>query len=652
MQRAQWGWRASLIHPCFLSIFLLGLCPGAPAWAEQNSSSHSELTDSALTAIRDGYDLRVAEMFDAQKAKTFSDFKPSGWNDPQRYAYPRIEFATANLWLGLDIDAANTALVEYGEYFIQNPDQVLHRDYFHWHSEMALRLIEFYGPHGIKHPGLIETKTVNAIMEAVWLYAKRRQADQIPNNTKAEPDLETSNTWYIYESENHHAQSFCTLWHFAKLAQNLPDFKDRRYDDGLTPAEHYQKWNEYLKVYFAERAKKGIFIEMMSRDYNEKTLKGIFNIYDFADDPELKRRAGMYIDLYLTYIGQEQIDGILGGGKARIYSDISPSSSELAYLFFGIGEKVRFTSTLLSAMTTTYRPPLVVIDIACDRSGRGCYEIEQRVPGLAEPGFYEPPVYHMRTDEGLVRYSYCTPDFILGTVMSQARPFEDWALISSQNRSQGVIFSGSTAAGILPQCEHTKNNRAYNSMWSVQSKGTLITQKLKDSNGTGKARIWFSSSGLTPPAEKNQWIFTESEGAYAAVRIVAGCHHWEDGPARANGRWLYCDNEYSPIILEVDRKANYSSFDEFRVNVLDNDLSLNNNILHYISVNGDAFTFFADYSEVPQINGIPVDYAPAKVYDSPFLKSDWNSGVVHIQKGTRSLTLDFNGPQDAQSRGE
>jgi hypothetical protein len=31
-----------------------------------------------------------------------------------------------------------------------------------------------------------------------------------------------------------------------------------------------------------------------------------------------------------------------------------------------------------------------------------------------------------------------------------------------------------------------------------------------------------------------------------------------------------------------------------------------------------------------------------KGYDSPFLKSDWNSGVVHIQKGTRSLVLDFN----------
>ena len=48
----------------------------------------------------------------------------SGWNAPQRYAYPRIEYATANLWFGQNIESANVALVEYAEYFIKNPEQV------------------------------------------------------------------------------------------------------------------------------------------------------------------------------------------------------------------------------------------------------------------------------------------------------------------------------------------------------------------------------------------------------------------------------------------------------------------------------------------------------------------------------------------------
>jgi len=609
---------------------------------EDSRAGHS---DSDLAAIRDGFTKRVADLFDAQKGKQLGDIRRSGWNPAQRYAYPRIEYATANLWFAQNIDSVNSALIEYGQCFIDNPEEVLHRDHFHWHSEMALRLIEMFGQNGTKTPRLIRTETENKILEATWLYAKRRKEDQVGANTKAEADHEISNTWYIYESENHHSQSFCTLWHYAKLVEDRPGFKDRRYDDGRTASDHFSAWNTYLKIYFAERAKKGLFIEMMSRDYNHKSLKGVFNIFDFADDAELKRRAGLFIDLYFAYWGQEQIDGISGGGKSRIYSDIRPGTSEYGYLFFAVGDKPRFASTILSAMTTAYRPSLVVVDVVCDLEGRGSYEVQQRPLGLAEAGHYEPPVYHMRTDYGgIVRYSYCTPDFVIGTAMSEARPKSDWALISSQNRSHGAIFTGSAAAGILPQCAKTRNNRSYNTQWSVQKKGTLICQKLTFNTGAGQMRIWFAGEGLSTPVEKKGWVFCESQGAYAAVHIVDGGYHWEESDSRrSEGQWLCCNHEYSPVILEVCRKSSYESSEQFRAEILDNAITFDNKILRYTGIYGDTFTFFANYSRVPEINGKPVDYTPTRAFDSPFLKSDWNSGVVHLQKGARSQVLDFYG---------
>jgi hypothetical protein len=39
-----------------------------------------------------------------------------------------------------------------------------------------------------------------------------------------------------------------------------------------------------------------------------------------------------------------------------------------------------------------------------------------------------------------------------------------------------------------------------------------------------------------------------------------------------------------------------------------------------------------------------VDYAPPKAFDSPFIQSGWDSGVVTIRKGQRRLVLDFNRP--------
>ena len=350
----------------------------------------------------------------------------------------------------------------------------------------------------------------------------------------------------------------------------------------------------------------------------------------------------MFLDLYFTYWGQEQIDGRAGGGKSRLYQNINPGTSEYGYLFFGIGNKPGFNCTLLSAMTTSYRPSLIVVDIVCDREGRGNYEVLQRPLGLAEDGFYSPPVYHMRKDYGgIVRYSYCTPDFIIGTLLLEPRPKSDWTLISSQNRTHGVIFTGSDTAAILPQCKKS-GSRAYNTQWSVQKKGTLICQKLKYNTGALDMRVWFSEDGLSEPTENNGWVFSETQGAYAAVRIVDGGHYWEDSDSRTKGKWLYCKKEYSPVILEVDQKSNYLSFEEFSNKITGNDISFTDNILKYAGIYGDTFTFYADYSSTPKINGMPVNYALEKAFDSPYLKSDLNSGIVHIQKGKRRLVLDFN----------
>ena len=102
-----------------------------------------------------------------------------------------------------------------------------------------------------------------------------------------------------------------------------------------------------------------------------------------------------------------------------------------------------------------------------------------------------------------------------------------------------------------------------------------------------------------------------------------------------------CQNEYSPINLEVDKKSNYKSFEEFQAKIFGNQINYSNCVLSYRSIYDDAYTFYVDYSQSPKINGTSVNYAPSKTYDSPFLKAVWNSGIVQIQKGIRSLVLDF-----------
>lgn len=622
--------------------------------------SISGLSDSDLIAIRDGFDTRVADAFTEQQGKPLKRARirppitPGRPDFSKSYSFSLVTYATRCMWLNENIDSANLALVENADYYLKNTSALYDKDNFHWHSEVVLRLVELFGQNGIKQPGLLKLETENKVLEAIWLYCKRNGFSQnykriddsspVGHDHLSEADQLISNTWFISESENHHAQSFTTQWHFAKLAKNRANFRDRLYDNGLKASDHYSQWNEYAKMYLTERAKKGMFIEMMSIGYNTDLLKGIFNFYDFAEDEELKRKTGLFLDLYFTYWGQEQINGISGGGKARLYSDISVGTSGFGYYFFGIGNNPGIQQVLLTAMTTSYRPSLVVIDIVCDLKGRGAYEVIQRPLGLAtDSNFYRPALYRMRTDSGgILRYTFCTPDFIMGTPMCEFRPHYEWTMISSQNRSHGVIFEGDQAACILPQCENSNNRRAFNSQWSVQRKGTLICQKLKNNREAGKTRIWFSGKGLSAPIEKDGWIFAESDGAYSALYVVEGSSYWDTTKNSVSGKWLYCENEYTPIILEVVRKSDYKSFSKFQNKITDKIIDFNNNILNYKGIYGDLFTFYADYSHSPQINNTTINYAPSKAFDSPFLKSDWNSGIVYIQKDARKIMLNFN----------
>lgn len=607
-------------------------------------------SETQLASIRDGFGPRVTALLAAEKGRPLvrAATKPplGAGRAPfaRAYSFSIVEFAARCLWLEESTAAANAALQENADYYLANPGAIYDKDNFHWHSEVLLRLIEFFGTDGTRHAGLVRPETEQKILESLWLYCRRSDSAAKAHTHLAEADHAVSQTWFIKESENHHAQSFTTLWHFAKIARSRADFRLRRYGDGRTAAEHYEAWTGYAKLYLLERARKGLFVEMMSVSYNASLLKGIFNFYDFADDAELKRRTGLFLDLYFAYWGQEQIHGVAGGGQGRIYSDINPRPSALGFLFFGVGAAPELHSELLTAMTTTYRPSLVVVDIVCDRIGRGTYEVIQRPLGLAaDRSHYQPPDYRLRTDfGGNLRYSYCAPGFILGTTMSEARPEPDWTMISSQNRRHGILFEGDPVAVISPQCEATHDHRAYNTQWSVQRKGTLVCQKLKSHRGAGPMRVWFSAAGLSAPIEQDGWALVESRGAFAAVRVVRGATQWVDSDRTVAGRWLNLADEYSPVILQVAPTSEYPSLRAFAAAVARGKIETENETLSFESIYGDRFLFPLNFSGKPTINGATINYAPPRALDSPYVQSEWNSGVVRLSKGARTQVLDFN----------
>ena len=72
----------------------------------------------------------------------------------------------------------------------------------------------------------------------------------------------------------------------------------------------------------------------------------------------------------------------------------------------------------------------------------------------------------------MVRYSYVTPEYIMGSWMLD--PDVQYAAINTQNRWQGVIFATDMNARVFPQCEGLANGKTYNQQVAVQHKNVMI----------------------------------------------------------------------------------------------------------------------------------------------------------------------------------
>jgi peptidoglycan/xylan/chitin deacetylase (PgdA/CDA1 family) len=102
-----------------------------------------------------------------------------------------------------------------------------------------------------------------------------------------------------------------------------------------------------------------------------------------------------------------------------------------------------------------------------------------------------------------------------------------------------------------------------------------------------------------------------------------------------------CANQYTPVIFAVAPKSAYPSMSAFQKKIISNSYSLQNNILHYYSLDGDSLSLSTDYKGLPSVNGKGVNLAPDLVCNSPFIGSKFNSGIAKIHKGDRTLNLDF-----------
>ncbi len=580
-----------------------------------------------------------------------SPYPPSGtWN--------LVGTALASYWEN-DSERGDQAIFELQKTTVQLAESCVVEDGFHWQAFELERVLFLFGQAGVFRAGRMSPEAEKAAKAALWSWVEPRARAVL---------VDPSRDWSVWGSENHHLQMWFSLWGALNLFASDPAYAGRAFADGSTVPQLKKGFDDYFKRWIRNRATRGMFVECASPIYAKYSVSGFYNFVDFADDPELRRLSRNFLDLCWAQWALEQIDGVRGGSRHRSYSGAISTKSgagpEQGWYHFGLGPSNSRHPAMWCAATSSYTPPPLVQEIAHHRRDLGDYQITSRQPGLAGPSaaavnYVEDAAYPLSFKNAvtaldpachsILRRTYATPSFILGATMTPALPKNAWTGISSQNRWDGVLFSGTSASRIFVQPKVPDKGSIYNAQWAVQDRGVLLVQRLAESNAK-TSRVWFSKE--LARTEKDGWIFVEAPEAYACVKVVDGAWAWEpDAPdywreknkfIPGTGDWLSPAKEFSPIVIEVVPKAAYPDFLAFQKEITNNPLRWEAHRLDYTSRHyKTTLTLFCDYKQPPQIQGSRIHYEAPLSFDSPVIQSEFGGPIVHVKAFGKELNLSF-----------
>ncbi len=212
--------------------------------------------------------------------------------------------------------------------------------------------------------GMMRLLYLDAEHEALPVHLRQGLEDTV-KNFKYWVD-EPGKDQMCYWTENHQA-----LYHSSELlvGQMFPDFVFT--NNGMTGAEHAAHAAPRMHRWLDLRARFG-FSEWHSNVYFNEDMPALLNLADFAEDPEIRIKAAMLLDI----MGYDMLNNYYKGlfatvhGRtypAKVVDGLEDSTSSAAWLQLGLGEGWTSDDNFTAAFMATsdgYFPPSLLEDVA------------------------------------------------------------------------------------------------------------------------------------------------------------------------------------------------------------------------------------------------------------------------------------------------
>ena len=469
-----------------------------------------------------------------------------------------------------------------------------------------------------------------------------------------------------------------------------------------TASDNYRAWVDYFKRYFRERGERGFFLEYGSSTYSKHSMGFVDLVRQFSGDDELRELASDFVTVFWADWAQTSISGIRGGPKTRhpntVGGAIDKGTADL--ISFHMGGPGNAGLWWYWNLIGDYELPDVVWKMALDRESMGSFTYKSRGIG-EEQNIWPRPLGTERamivdTESRFLKSTHVTPHYTIGTQMDH--PAAVHSHLSVKDRWHGLTTAQSKDARLvvvgIPEVPDAPGARMreYDTqvmMNTAHAGRTLVMQQYRrwyTAHPTWfpaeryrydrQIGVWFGSD-WDERQEKLGWVFVRKGKALAAVRPVT----WDEPYERArntggegnqrffnkpydeptvklldrayewneSGTIMKLTDPFAVTIMEAASTDDYKSLAAFMDDVLDNPIALHKTVVpgfHIFvytgsSPGGDEIVLNAGAPDIPTIGGEGVDYSYDMLFDSPFMRSEYKSGVVTLSHTGDQTIIDF-----------
>ncbi len=422
--------------------------------------------------------------------------------------------------------------------------------------------------------------------------------------------------------------------------------------------------------------------EWDSSTYVAFTATGWLNVFDFAEDPEMRGLARAALDWYATAYALKYFHGVQAGPESRGFarSPIGANTDIMAWLWWDslppdfavdLADDVGVRYSVVAAMSG-YRPDPIINAIA-RRDVEMPFVVRASKPqyyGSDASNNQHEVLYHTAQFSMGTLYDPTPGDLMKDVIWPQTTMFK-LAILTPKD----VLVLG--AASGYHRHFPVEGRSPYNQYH--QARGAMITicngpEDGLDQVSRGRALLAIPD-GLEQVGERDGWLFFHAGETFVAVWPLGGGASWTDlaewkqrtrpeGKKTASAelpgyRWLQNNSALGGWVIDTGTTERFADASTFMDAVLSGerlDLSefAQNRTVSYESLDGDSLkirhTGGPGGRPEAWTNGETLEFRDWPVYESRYVNEPLDKGVLEVNDGRDKLVIDFSGDWPTRSR--